>query len=645
MGAAAYFLWPAEPSLAAGLLVSIAGVAAFAGLRAGRAYLIAVFVLWAGFMFAYSQWRTLGSEQVFLNERYDGRVFWVTGQIIDRDRTATGVRVQLEHVKIYGIPPNETPKRLSIGTSRGRFGGLDIGDWASVQTKLFTIDPAAYNGAWDRQFYAYFDEKGAAGMVYGQVYATTPLGNGSIFFPTINRWREQLAERLEQVDAPPAARGVGIALLTGKRGLIPDEIRDAYRHSGLAHLLAISGLHLALVAGLFFVLARRLLAHHPRLPLHTNVKVPAAVMGLVATLCYMFLAGSTIPTVRAAVMIALLFGAVFLARRRNTLRALAVAAIIVLLLWPQSVVGASFQMSFAAVLALALWAQLREREIPSSVKLVQLGDYIKATFASSVVAGLATLPFAALHFQLISLSGFFINVLAIPLTGLLVLPLGLLAAGSVMLGFNAPVQAYFMAVEKLNALAIWGADLPLAGLTLTPATTPIAIAAAVVALVLYLLCRYRLCLGVVAALAAFLLFWPQSVPFDVAILRGGQTVLVQTKGRDFTLARGDGSYAEQSLLSGFTRRYGLNVAGRSGHCDAKGCIYTMATKRVFIPNAGQVPDGEDCRLSDLIIAQMVKKESCPPLVSRQGAAARLVQVEEELYVEAFNPPVTRAWHR
>ncbi|MFC7551817.1 ComEC/Rec2 family competence protein [Pseudoroseomonas wenyumeiae] len=241
-------------------------------------------------------------------------------------------------------------------------------------------------------------------------------------------------------EIPAGSGAVSAALLTGSQSAIPEADMAAMRDSGLAHLLSVSGLHIAIVMGLTFGTVRFLLALLPWLALRCDGKAVAAPCSLVIGLGYVLLTGSQVPMLRSFAMAVLVTLGILLGRRALSLRALAVAAVAVLLMQPEAVTGPSFQMSFAAVMVLiagnewtgpfmARWRARKEWWRKPVLMLLGLT-------LTSILAGLATTPYGLHHFGRLQIYGVVANALAIPLTSVLVMPAGMVALALMPFGLE-----------------------------------------------------------------------------------------------------------------------------------------------------------------------------------------------------------------
>ncbi|WP_198148403.1 ComEC/Rec2 family competence protein [Elstera litoralis] len=249
--------------------------------------------------------------------------------------------------------------------------------------------------------------------------------------PFLTAGRAALAERIRQ-HVPGVAGEIAIALAVGDQSGIEGPVRLAMRDSGLTHILSISGLHIGLVAALAMVFTRRGLALVPAIALRVDTKKLAVWPTAALVLLYGVLAGWDVPVQRSVIMTGVVLLAILLDRTPLTLRTVAVAAVLVLLGSPEALLNPGFQMSFAAVIALISGYEIigpwlsRLRAAYGGI----LGPVIAVGSAllTSLVATVATAPFTAFHFHTIALYGIVANLLAIPLTGLVIMP-------GVVLGF------------------------------------------------------------------------------------------------------------------------------------------------------------------------------------------------------------------
>ncbi len=276
--------------------------------------------------------------------------------------------------------------------------------------------------------------------------------------------RAALGRFVSRREAPDGAKGIFTALTVGERGRLPEPVDQAFRRAGLAHLLAISGLHLGLVAaGLYFLLVFWF-SRTRRLVLLVDVRRLAALVVMPVTVGYTLLAGAHLPAVRACIMVLGFLLAVIVRRESDPLQTLCAAALVILGLWPQSLFEVSFQLSFAAVLVIVLgmpvvtgWLRLpllRAEEPWWRRLLVRLAHFLLVT----LLATLGTAPLTAFHFNQLSLMGPLANLIAVPLAAFLIVPLGLMFCllyplSGVLAGFFADVGLFLSSL--LSDLAAW----------------------------------------------------------------------------------------------------------------------------------------------------------------------------------------------
>lgn len=462
LGIAVYYELPSKPALWLGPALAAGGLVLVFLAPAGslpRALAIGLTVAAVGL--GLTAWRTANLAAPVLSRPLFS--INVEGRIADIQRLPEGVRVVLEAVRLKGrgVPPVEAmPERVRVTLSRGA-PPIHIGDRMLVLANLSPPAGPAAPGAFDFQRVAWYQQLGAVG--YALAPATViELGKPNGMVRTIDALRAEITERILKA-LPGAEGGVVAALLTGEQTAVDKDVTQAMRDSGLAHILSVSGLHIVFVVGLVMGLVRYTIALVPPLALRIDAKKVAAVLALLAALFYTALAGAPVPAQRACAMAGFALIAVLLDRTALSLRLIAWSAVLVLLAAPESLTGASFQMSFAAVVALigawemaAGWRRrLHERaEISSHRWLWRLGAAMGASLATTLIASVATGAFAAYHFNRVSLLGLVANMLGVPLTGFWIMPWGLLVMLLMPFGLeHFALVPMGWGVEGLNAIA------------------------------------------------------------------------------------------------------------------------------------------------------------------------------------------------
>ncbi|MCK5374549.1 MAG: ComEC/Rec2 family competence protein, partial [Alphaproteobacteria bacterium] len=239
------------------------------------------------------------------------------------------------------------------------------------------------------------------------------------------------------------------------------------RDAGLAHMLAISGLHVGIFSGTLFFIFRFLMACIPALALHYPIKKIAAVFAFASAVFYMFLAGSTVPTQRSVLMGGIVFLAIILDRSPISLRLVAASALIVLLFKPESLLSVSFQMSFAAVASLVYFydvtRQLWIRLYTQAFFLKKLALYFLGICLTTIIASIATAPFSLYHFGQVSFIGSASNLIAGPLLGFIIMPFALLSLVLMPFGIDEPSLTLMgYGIEGMLDISYWAASLPYA---------------------------------------------------------------------------------------------------------------------------------------------------------------------------------------
>lgn len=432
LGVAWYFGLKVEPVQgAAWAAAGCGGLSVLAVLTLRRATLLALLgLVFMGFGMAKLHSDRLAAP-VLTTDRYGP----VVGRIVGFDRSQTNkLRLLLDRVHLPGVDPADTPRRVRVV-----LGGPTPQDALRAGARVMTIarlgppPPPVEPTGFDFRRHAWFLQLGAIGYTATPVVLAEPPETAQ-GVPLL-RLRLRLAEAIRS-NMPTRTGGFAAAILTGDRsGIDPRDLVDL-RASNLAHLLAISGLHMGLLTGVVFMLTRFGLALVPGVALRSPAKRIAALAALLAGAAYLALSGASIATQRAFIMAAVIFIAVLVDRPALTLRAVAVAALLVLLWRPESLLSAGFQMSFAATIALVAVYQgltrLRAR-LPEVHPVVRWGAALVLT---SLVAGLATAPYSAFHFNQLTRFGLVANVLAVPAMGLLVMPSALVALVLAPLGLD-----------------------------------------------------------------------------------------------------------------------------------------------------------------------------------------------------------------
>lgn len=373
-------------------------------------------------------------------------------------------RLVVRPVDVPGLP---TKLRINVDDEKTP-AGISAGARVQVRAWLMPPAPMAVPGAYDFSRAAWFQGIGGSGRAL-EIHMLAPAGE-SDWRSTIASWRNRLAAHIRS-RLEGGAGGIAVSLATGDQHSISEEDAEAMRRSGLAHLFSVSGLHLTAVVGAVMLLTLKLLALSPRLALHWPLMLIAAAAAALAGVAYTLLTGAEVPTVRACIAALLVLLAIALGREALTLRLVATGALIVLLLWPESLAGASFQLSFAAMVAIvALHEHPRIRTLLARREegLVQrLGRGLLGLALTGLAVEAALSPIALYHFHKAGVYGALANMVAIPLTTFVIMPLEGLALLFDLAGIGAPFWwAAGVGLEFLLSLAHATANAPGAVATL-----------------------------------------------------------------------------------------------------------------------------------------------------------------------------------
>lgn len=537
VGIGAYFQIRFEPDPVA--LASVGGLGAILlglGLRRVSLAPLAMAAGLVGCGFALAGARAHYVAGPVLEHRYYGSV---SGRVVAIDRSASDkLRITLDRVVLERRGPKDTPLRVRLSLHGGGAGmtrfvpGQVIMTTAHLSPPQGPVEP----GGFDFQRHAWFKRLGAVGYTRVPVLLVDPPERGPGL--AVHRARMAMSEWVQNALSGVSGR-FAAALMTGDRSGMDAATLTDLRRTNLAHLLAISGLHMGLLTGFVFALVRLVLATVPRIALRWPIKKIAAVAALLAGAVYLALSGASVATERAFVMVAVMLVAVLVDRRAISLRGIALAAIVVLILRPESLLSPGFQMSFAATTALvAAFTTLRELTLPRLATPVRWAGTL---VMSSAVAGMATAPFAAAHFNIFSSYGLVANLASVPLMGSVVMP------GAVLAVLLAPVgleQIGFALVGFGLDWILWVAGHIAAweGAVRHIAQPPAAVLPliSVGALFVILWAGWARWIGAFPVLAALVVWTNVSRPDVLIAEQGGLVGVMNSEGRALSRPRGDG---------------------------------------------------------------------------------------------------------
>lgn len=463
LGIAVYFMLPSEPFWALGPLLFLFSLAGFTFSRK-NVFLYCFFLVLCfatgGFALIQIKAHLAAAPRLSKNIHF----VWVEGTVDQVELYPNARRITLSDVFIDRISPEKTPKRVRI-RANGLSPGIGKGDRIEIRADLMPPGVPTEPGGYAFCRPLWFDQIGATGYATGR---PTVLQKGNSFSPaeSFEHIRQKTAERIRQV-LPPEQANVVLPLVIGSGTSIPQTTYNQYRDAGIAHVLSVSGLHMMLIAGLVFAFIRFFLTLFPPIALRINTKKVAAVVALLITFFYLMISGLAVPAQRSYFMLFVVFTAVLLDRQALSVRNVCWIGFVILLFTPESLITASFQLSFGAVLALICAYEALKQ--PVQIYLYKHNNkwvrwVIGLAFGfliTNVAAGLATAPIAVYHFYRYPTYGILGNFLTSSLFGILIMPLLLIGVLLMPFGWDVyPLKTAGFFLDLVADITAWIAELP-----------------------------------------------------------------------------------------------------------------------------------------------------------------------------------------
>ncbi|WP_315780187.1 ComEC/Rec2 family competence protein [Bradyrhizobium sp. SZCCHNPS1003] len=564
----------------------------------------------------------------------------LSGFVEARDIRERSDRIVLRVTAMESPRNAVTIARVRLAVRKGT--APEVGSFVQLKARLLPPMAPVRPGSYDFARDMFFQGIGASGFVMGAITTATPpqaAGFGLGYAAAMQGLRDAIDARI-RARLTGDERAIATALLTGRRDAITPDVNDAMFVSGLGHVLSISGYHMAVVAGVVFFAVRALLALIPGLTISHPIKKWAAAAALVAAAFYLLLSGAEVATQRSFFMTAVVLIAVTVDRRAVTFRTLAVAAMIVLIAAPEALVHPSFQMSFAATLGLVALVQFGLPKLfatpdSSTAQRIALwgGRELAMLLLASLIAGLATTPYAAFHFHRVTPYGVLANLAAMPVVSVLVMPAGLLGLLAAPFGLDGPWWTLMgLGIDWMIAVTRWVAALPGAvGRIPGFGIGPLILASLGVILIglLRTPLRWSGAVGLVVATA-----WAATTPLpDVLIAGDGRAVAVRGRdGRLHVMRTGKDVFATKEWLAADAdARLPADSSLADGvSCDEAGCVVAMADGRFAALTLRAEALDDDCARAALIVTTRAAPSSCAAAVIdrqrlQQQGALMLVQ--------------------
>ncbi len=546
---------------------------------------------------AYVRTETLSNETAKL---------WIKGRVSQIQHMQTGKRIMLEDLKIYDRNIKKLNKvRINV---RSNIENLDIGDIIKVQAVLLPPPKPITPHGYDFARYAYFKQLSAIGYATNRIRVVKKSEDSLIsFFANL---RNKVVERVKaNLDEPIA--GVANGVLIGDSSSISKDDYEIVRVSGIAHLLAISGMHMVVVVAIIFISVRFLLVRWEYLALRVDAKKVAAVTALLGSTLYLLLTLGPVSAQRAYIMSSIILFAIILDHNSSAIRAVAIAAIIILIITPEEVLSPSLQMSFIASLALISSFNFFSKFLlknKSGISIAILNYFISIIF-STLIAGLATAPFIIYHFNQFSSYSVLTNLIAIPINDFWVMPFGLLALLLMPLGLEQiPITLMGFGIRLIFEVAKLISNLPNASFNVVSFSD---------------IGMFLIYFG---SIGLFISVTPLRVLFIIPVLIGlfsknpdlNPDILVESTGKLFAVRMGEELIFSSKRGAKFTREAWKQAYMQKELktlkqiqlpcCSLESCLYEKNGKKVFIYSRGEIA----CDSSIDVFINLSKKEiSCP----------------------------------
>lgn len=636
-GVVLYFCASHEPALPLCIAaVGVAGVLAFLSRHHRRAFALFLVLACVAGGFAAAAWRTARVAAPVLSRTAFGEL---TGFVEELDLRRAGGRFVLRVASAEGV--GVVPFRVRL-TTRGE-PDFAAGDFIALKARLSPPAHAALPGGYDFARDAFFSRIGAVGATLGRIEKMAPPNPPPMllrFFASVDRARNALALRVYHLIEGDAG-AIAAAMVTGKRDFLSEDAKALIRKAGIFHIITISGVQMTLVAGIFFVGLRRLLAMSRTLALNYPIKKWASSAAILGAIAYDIFTGSRVGADRALVMTLIMLTAVLFDRPSLSMRNLAISVVVVIAFEPEALLGASFQLSFAAVAALIAvyeWrsdAMVRRRAVvaaprsgPIAILREALAGHMLHGPGAAVVATLcatsATASFMANDFHELSPYVLVGNPLTLAVIEFFAVPCALLGAALYPFGLDSFVWRYLkMGIDLVMSLAGVIASAPGASLPVK-AFSPWAIVFLTLAVLSVVLWRTRIMRATAIPFALIgLLGVRAGAPFDLAVAATGEAAaLREPTGSLIVLGKRPSMFdAEQWLRADADPRTGAEARGASS-CDESACVGRAPDGRVVSLVQDRRALIEDCARAAVLITSLSAPEGCaaPIVIDRDRLA-------------------------
>lgn len=543
-----------------------------------------------------------------LNDIINNERAWVSGQISQIDIKNKYAKLELSNPTVYSdtfdaLDYKYVPNLL-VSTHSSRLTEAKIGDQFVAQVLLKKPSGKLFADDFDYASYLLGNRINLTAQVRGDIYITKPAASYTLL-QQLKNYRFNVANKINNYYEDKGVSGLSIALITGFRGYLDNNIKDDFKYSGLAHLMAISGMHMAFLAGIVFLLVRFMICLVPVIALNYDSKKIAGFITIFFALFYLILAGSSLPTIRAFCMVLMFVITLLFNRSKLALHTLCIIAILILTFDPMAIFSASFQLSFSAVFAMLLYNQLKPFELhvdfSTSAKIFR--NFIN-TLNISIIAFTATMFFVASHFSYISIYSISANVIASILMAFIVMPvLFVFFIGYVVFDIQIFANLNQYSLNLLIELANYFANFDNASVYISENYSYVLLAASllILGLIIFDFNRKYLLSG---AILLVVLLIPVKFNLKPEILELSNSS-VALRLEDKYVLLGDLSKRELKKVSTYYHidKIGNNLAK---NCDSSGCIYDFANQKILQMNEGFNESIEDVYLTDYIVKDLTE---------------------------------------
>lgn len=526
-------------------------------------------------------------------------------KITDIQIREKGEKLILTNVAIEGIEAENTPKYISVSL-RNVNEELEIGDRISLKAMLFPPPTPTMPKSYDFARMFYYEQLGAVGFSPQQpIILEKNVPNG--FEQKLNALRLSITNKIL---APMNIENgwIASAMMVGEMSGVSKDSADAMREAGIYHILSISGLHMSIAVMLMFISSRFLLSLYPPFALRFNIKKIAAMIGLLSSFTYLMLAGYPVPAVRSFIMVACVMLAILVDRSGISVFSLAWAALITLLWQPESLLGASFQLSFSATIAIVIFYERFSHVLYKDNVgfLHKIWLYFLGIMLTSLVATIATTPLVIYHFNRFTLWGIVANMLMLPLASAWIMPCAVIAFLAMPFGLeHYPLVALDAGISLMMQGARFIASQPYASIALpSPAFYGMIISVFGGLWLCIWQQKWRL-LGIPAIIIGMATIALHK-PYDMLISDDATKVAMRLQDGKFLFIRGkDSSFDGQMWLRSNGQETGVSIKDKEdnlGSCDKEKCTINAYEKKIVVAKGNKPAEGICEGSPDIVIA-------------------------------------------